>query len=189
MTLDIIIAIPILIAILLGFRDGFVRKIFSLGFIVLGLYIAQITQHQLGKTLLAIGISSPENAPSRAFNIVFWGVLILQMLLYRLALGKYKVGGVADRIVGAVLGFIQGVIIMSTILMVLATHGSPRRTLTRDSKLYKSIVNVAPQILDIITIVSDETTKAIKTIESHLPEDEDATPKSDQQRKKNPPTK
>lgn len=165
MTLDIFIAVPVLIAMLLGFRDGLVRKLFSLFFTILGLYVAQITQYRVGKWLQTIGIFSPERSTTGAFLFVFLGICILQMIVYRLALGKYRLGGFADRIAGFIVGFMQGMIFISTILMVMAIHGSPRRSITKDSKLYKPTVNIAPQILDIISTVTEESKKALKAIE------------------------
>ena len=55
-----------------------------------------------------------EDAPIYGFLVIFLGLFVLQGLVYRIVAKNYKIGGFADRIGGIVLGFIEGVIFVSS---------------------------------------------------------------------------
>lgn len=191
MVLDLFIGIPVIVAVLLGFRDGLVRKLVAIVMILLGMYIAQITRQDVGEMLLETGIASPENAPIRAFLIVFFGICVIQSFLYRLLTNNYKLGGFADKVAGAALGFVQGILFMSVILMALAPTGFPSRYFTRDSQFYKSVVNVAPQLLDCVNLLSEEAKASIQKLEEEisLEEQTSSKPKKTTSKKLNSDTK
>jgi uncharacterized membrane protein required for colicin V production len=149
MLLDILIGVPILISIILGVRDGIIRKLVATIALIAGLFLGQIYMHPVGTYLADRGWIEISDAQQDGFLIIFLGLTIIQSLLYKLLTGSYKIGGVADRIGGAVLGFIQGVIFISSLLFIFALSGSPDPETKRDASLYKPIVNIAPQILDI----------------------------------------
>jgi uncharacterized membrane protein required for colicin V production len=148
MILDIFIGIPILFFILLGVRDGIVRKLVAIIVLIGGLFLGQLYMHPVGTYLANRGWINSTDAQHDGFLIIFLGLAILQTLLYKILTGSYKIGGVADRIGGTVLGFIEGTIFVSSLLFIFALSGSPDRQTKRDSRFYKSVVNIAPQILD-----------------------------------------
>ncbi|MBP8975438.1 MAG: CvpA family protein [Bacteroidetes bacterium] len=171
MLLDIIIGFPILVTIFWGFRDGLVKKIVATVVMLLALYIAQISRHSVGEFLISAGVASSEKAPTISFLLVFLGICTLEIILYRIIAGKYKLGGLGDKIAGAAIGLIEGVIFMSAILMVLTVYRFPSRNLIETSQLYKPIVNVAPQILDAIITIHDESKDTIEKIEDKVSSD------------------
>ena len=87
--------------------------------------------------------------PGLSFSIIFFSITLAASLIYKFASGNYKIGGVADKVLGAAFGFIQGALMASTILLMMAFSGSPSRRTVEDSRLYKPLVNLAPQILDL----------------------------------------
>jgi uncharacterized membrane protein required for colicin V production len=149
MLLDILIGIPILVFTLIGVRDGIVRKLIAILVVIGGLFVGQIFQHDASVLLVEkIGVD-PSNAPMLGYLTIFFGLVLLQALVYRLVAGKYKIGGVADRVIGCVLGFAEGVLFISALLLILLPTGFPSRDTARDSRFYKSVVNIAPQIMDV----------------------------------------
>jgi uncharacterized membrane protein required for colicin V production len=88
----------------------------------------------------------------------------VQGLFYRIVAKNYKIGGFADRIGGIVLGFIEGVLFVSTLLFIFATSDFPDRNNKRDSQFYKSVVNIAPQILDMTSTVGPEVLNKLKDV-------------------------
>ncbi|HOV98049.1 MAG TPA: CvpA family protein [Bacteroidota bacterium] len=175
MLLDIIIGFPILVTIFWGFRDGLVKKIVATVVMLFALYIAQISRHSVGEFLISAGVASSEKAPTISFLLVFLGICILQMILYRIIAGKYKLGGLGDKIAGAAIGLIEGVIFMSAILMVLTVYRFPSHNLIKTSQLYKPIVNVAPQILDVVVTIHKESQEVIEKIEDEVSSDKSTT--------------
>ncbi len=177
MTLDILIGIPVLLAMLSGLRDGLVRKTVALILMVLTLFVGQLYMHDIGNFLIRYNIASPETAPRRGFYCIFFGVGIVQSILYRFITGNYKIGGIMGPLGGAVIGFVQGIVFTSIMLMMMSLTGFPDRSMIRDSQFYKPVVNIAPELLDVTSSLHSEAVDRIKKITS--PDDqEDSSNKS-----------
>ncbi|MGB2868974.1 MAG: CvpA family protein [Bacteroidota bacterium] len=157
MLLDIFLGIPLIFTTLLGVRDGIVRKAAAIVAMIGGLILGQIYMRDVGNMLVQTMNVQPADAPVKGFLTIFLAVTLIQGLLYRLVARGYKIGGLADRIIGGGLGFAQGALFMSGLLMIYALQGIPSRSTARDSRLYKPIVNIAPQIVDFVTTVGPET--------------------------------
>jgi uncharacterized membrane protein required for colicin V production len=122
--------------------------------------------HTVGDYLADKGWIRPANAPIDGFLIIFIGLAIIQGLLYRMLTSGYKIGGLADRVGGTLLGFIEGAIFISSMLFIFALSGFPDQETKRDARFYKPIVNIAPQILDIASSLDSETTDKLKEVGS-----------------------
>jgi uncharacterized membrane protein required for colicin V production len=164
MLLDILIFVPILICTLFGVRDGSVRKLVAIVVLIAGLILGQVYMRDVGNILAGRGGVSSENAPIYGFLVIFLGLLVVQGLLYRILTGNYKISGIADRIGGTVLGFIEGALFVSSLLFIFAMSDFPDRTTKRDSQFYTSVVNIAPQILDMTSTVAPEVLNKLKDI-------------------------
>ncbi len=164
MLLDILIFVPVLMCILFGLRDGIVRKLVAIVVLIAGLILGQIYMRDVGDLLVGRGGTNPEDAPIYGYLVIFLGLLIVQGLFYRIVAKNYKIGGFADRIGGIVLGFIEGVLFVSTLLFIFATSDFPDRNNKRDSQFYKSVVNIAPQILYITSTVGPEVLNKLKDV-------------------------
>jgi uncharacterized membrane protein required for colicin V production len=162
MLLDILIFVPILMCILFGARDGIVRKLVAIIVLTAGLILGQIYMRDVGNFIVGRGGISHEGAPIYGFLIIFLGLLIIQGFLYRILTGSYKIGGIADRIGGIVLGLIEGVLFVSSLLFIFAMADFPDRQNKYDSQFYKSIVNIAPQILDMTSTVGPDVLDKLK---------------------------
>ena len=93
MLLDILIGVPILIFILLGLRDGVVRKFVAIIVLIAGLILGQNYMHAVGKFLIGQEGASSSDAPMYGFLIIFLGLFIVQALLYKIITRSYKIGG------------------------------------------------------------------------------------------------
>ena len=164
MLLDLILLCPLILYSLFGLRDGIVKKLVGIGAIIAALFLAQGYMRDAGDFMshnMGVAVS---NAPSMGFLGIFLGMTLLTSLIYRIASGNYKIGGIADRILGSVLGFVQGALLASSLLLFMALQGSPSRELARDSRLYKPLVNLAPQILDLGAELGPEAVKHIDSL-------------------------
>ncbi len=149
MLLDILIFFPILTCILYGLRDGIVRKLVAIVVLIGALILAQLFMRDMGDFLAGRAGINHEYAPMYGFLFVFIGLLVLQGLLYRYLTHRYKIGGIPDRIVGSVLGFFQGVLLVSSLLYIFTMYGFPDYQTKKYSVFHKSVVNIAPMILDL----------------------------------------
>lgn len=164
MIFDVFLGAPLVLYTLLGLRDGLVRKLVSIAAIVVGLFLGQLLMHDASKFLIqTVGIP-PREGPSIGFFVVFVLFTLSAGLLYRIVSGNYKIGGVADKLLGAVLGFVQGALLASSLLLILAMQGVPSRSTAQNSGLYKPLVNIAPQILDLGSSIAPETQRHLEDL-------------------------
>ena len=169
MLLDLVLLCLLIFYSLFGLRDGIVKKLVGIAAIVLALFLAQGYMHDAGKFLVENMGTAQGNAAPMGFFGIFLVVTLLASLIYRIASSNYKIGGIADRIIGAILGFVQGALIASSLLLFMALQGSPSRDTLRDSRLYKPLVNLAPQILDLGSEIGPEAAKHIESLTSTGP--------------------
>ncbi|MBI2619982.1 MAG: CvpA family protein [Ignavibacteriales bacterium] len=162
MIIDLFIIFPIIVLCVLGFRDGLVKKGIGLLVTVIALVLSQVFLDDMAGFYVEEFDIERSDAVMAGFFTVFFGLIFLQSLIYRLAAHNYKIGGIADRTVGSLLGLFQGLVIMSVIFMILALQRFPSRQYRIDSRLYTSVVNVAPMLLDFTLEVVPETTQEFK---------------------------
>ena len=166
MLIDIILGISLIIFIILGLRDGILRKFVACIALIVGLFLGHIYMHNIGDLLIENAGINQSKAPLYGFLIIFFSIMITQGLLYKILTGGYKLKGIADRIGGVVIGFIEGVLFLSSVLFIFALSDIPSLVTARDSKLYRPIVNISPQILDYSSTLSTDTIEKLKDIKS-----------------------
>lgn len=133
----------------MGLRDGLVRKLVGIGAIIIGLFAAQGFMHDVAEFMVSDLGAAREGTPALAFSLIFFFIVLFASIVYRVTSDNYKIGGVADKVLGATLGFVQGALFASSLLLMMAFSGMPSRATSHDSRLYKPLVNIAPQILDL----------------------------------------
>lgn len=169
MVIDLLIVFPIVALSILGFRDGLVKKGIGLVVTFIAMIVAQLLLDDMARFFVEEFDANPSDAPIYGYFTVFFGLIFLQSLIYRLAAHGYKIGGIADRVVGSAFGVLQGLLIMSVIFMILGLVRFPSRTYRVDSRLYKPVVNIAPQLLDISTTVEEEAKEHIEGLTKPAP--------------------
>lgn len=163
---DFLVATPIIVATLLGIRDGFVRKLVAVAMMVVGALIAQFYSQDAGKALIDEFDLGTSIAPTWGFLIIFFCINAIQAIVYRLVTGNYKIGGIGDRVLGGAVGALQGALFISIILTMMARHMLPGPEVKKDSRLYKTLVNIAPQVLDLVTEATPEAIQDLKRMAS-----------------------
>lgn len=169
MVIDLLIIFPIVALSILGFRDGLVKKGIALVVTFLAMVVAQLLLDDMARFFVEEFDVTPGEAPIYGYFTVFFGLIFLQSLTYRLAGQGYKIGGIADRAVGSVFGILQGLLIMSVIFMMLGLLRFPSRTYRVDSRLYKTVVNIAPQLLDISMNVEEQAKEHLEDLTKPAP--------------------
>jgi membrane protein required for colicin V production len=124
--LDIVLIVVIGIAAFIGLRKGIIKMALTLaglivGIVVAGRYYATFSQY-------LTFISSPTWAKVASFTIIFIGIMVIAALLARLLerTASAIMMGWANRLVGAILGFILGAMLCGAILAVWVKYiGTP----------------------------------------------------------------
>ncbi len=162
MLLDIAIALPIIILTMFGFRDGIVKKVVGIAVAIGAMFLGQFYMQDIGKQMIKYLNTTQSNAPLLGFFFIFVFLLLLESLLYRVLAHNYKIGGFADRIAGSALGFLQGALIMSVVLVMLSLKGVPSEKTRRESRAYYSVVNLVPRIFDFAATAAPQVEEKVK---------------------------
>lgn len=150
MFVDFAIVLPIIFGGLLGFRDGSVRKIVSILVTFGAIFVAKLFMYDAGD-ILAEQLNTDRGwAPLHAYLIIFFCILALQSLLYRVITGNYKIGGLADRITGSVLGAVHTALVVSVVLAIFEIKDFPSERTVRESRAYAPVRNIASALLDLV---------------------------------------
>jgi uncharacterized membrane protein required for colicin V production len=177
MIIDILIMLPWIAFGVLGFRDASVRKLTAIVTCILGMFLGTWLMHGLGTLLQEQLHVLPENAPVRVFAIVFFSTLFLQSILYRFLTSNYKIGGFVDRFFGVAFGIIEGGIVISVVLFILAMKGPPSERSTRDSRLYKVTASFAPRIMDLFSSALSTAGQSMRDVAAPGSRDRDSLKK------------
>jgi membrane protein required for colicin V production len=157
--LDIILSIFLLLGLLLGVKEGFLKKVFSFTAVLLGLFLAYRFFRYGSVYLMKNASFSPQLAIIVSFLAIFLVVYILIKLLSKIFEPEKGTLSVANRILGGIVGLVQSVIVLSFLLLALSFFQLPKEEMKETSKLYSPILNLAPQMIDVTTNMIPRSTK------------------------------
>lgn len=166
--IDITIFIVVVLFVLLGYKDGFFRKIFSILSLFIGFIIATKLMGPFGELIMEWFDFPPFFSYPFAFFAILIAVMLIVMLLYKWLGSKGTVLKLINRFGGAFLGAAQGLLLMSLVLIVLKFADIPSEETKRDSFMYQHIINVAPKVFDFALTVVPESKTFFEEIEKNL---------------------
>ena len=161
--MELIIYIVLIIGLVVGFRQGALKQIANFLGIALGLIIAAVAYHQFGDFLADKTGAAVNIGRILAFIaivifvplILGWVVALLTEILKKLKLNIF------NRIVGAAVGFISYLLILSVafnILDFIASNGGCRpQKLEERPALYYSVKHLTQVAIPDVLIVTDAT--------------------------------
>lgn len=148
--LDIIFFIFIAIAFILGFKDGFVRKLIGLVGFVLAVFLSIKFSHQAGIIVQNIlGIEAYLSEIIGGFSIFIF-IIVLTSVIKRVVHPFDKVNNLINRIVGGVTGVLQIIFFISAVLALLNIFGFPAEKERKASLLYEPFAAVIPKVVNYI---------------------------------------
>jgi uncharacterized membrane protein required for colicin V production len=151
-TTDILILVGLLAFVILGIRDGFLRKTFGIMGFIIGLICATRFMTPVSDLLAEWLGFSAETALVFAFFAIFVAIVVAVNLFYRwFGQSKSDTIKIVSRISGGILGGIQGVVAVSIILVMFSFIDMPSEEEKQESVFYEDIVYVAPRIFDMTT--------------------------------------
>jgi len=151
--LDVILAIPIVLLALSGYKKGLIKEVASLVALILGIYFAIYFSDIVASYLLEYFDISHRYVFIVAFILTFIGVVLVVSLLGRMLdkIASLAALGFINKFFGLIFGFLKGVVIMSVLIMLFNMIDSNDSILKKDTRenslLYTPISQVAPLIL------------------------------------------
>jgi len=138
--LDIVLIVAIGIATFIGLRKGIIKTVLTLAGLILGIFLAGRYYVPFSEQLTLI--SSPGWAKVAAFVIIFIGVMVIAAVLARLLerVASVIMLGWANRLVGAILGFVVGAMLCGALLAIWVKYLGVSGAIAES--------NIAPILLD-----------------------------------------
>jgi membrane protein required for colicin V production len=163
--LDIIILLVLLIGFILGYKDGFVRKLVGLIGFALAVFLAVYFSDDLGRVIESVFGIEIYLASIFAGLLIFWFVIFIFAILKRLVHPFDKVNNVINRVIGGAVGLIQIAFILSAVFLLLKIFSIPGKDGADSSLFYKRVYNIIP---DTISYLSDYTPDAKEKFKEYI---------------------
>ncbi len=159
---DIIIVITLLIGFILGYKDGFVRKLIGLIGFAIAITLAILFAAPVGRFL--------ESATSIEFYLaeiiggvsLFILIMILISILKRVVHPFDKVNNLINQLLGGAFGFIQVLFFLSAVFVILKIFDIPNEDTAKSAIIYPSVYKVLPATIDYLQQYTPDSRKIIK---------------------------
>jgi len=159
---DAVIIIIILIGFILGYKDGFVRKLIGFTGFVLAVILSINFASDLGRYMEAVFGIEYYLSEIIAGAVIFAGIIIIFALLKRIIHPFDKVNNLVNQLVGGVIGMIQILFFLSAALYILNVFGVPSEKAKKDSLVYTSVYRIIPGTIELINNYTPDAKKRIK---------------------------
>jgi membrane protein required for colicin V production len=153
---DISIVLVLLLFVVSGFFEGFLKKIFGIIILIGAFFVALHLYEPLANWMQSTIKLSPFFSLILSFLLVFLTLLIGGNVLYRALGRKNELYRIWDKIAGAAFGLFEGALIVSLILHILILIDIPAQHLRESSLLYSYIFSFAPQVFELIHLFVPE---------------------------------
>lgn len=161
-TVDIIIFITLLIGFVLGFKDGFVRKLIGILGLISAVIITAMLSSKLGLLIEELFDIELYLSEIIAGIVLFFGTVLIFSLLKRVVHPFDKVNNLLNQLVGGAVGVIQLLFFLSAVFLLLNIFEVPGKKTQDDSFLYHHTYNVIPFTINFMKDYTPSTEEIIK---------------------------
>lgn len=160
--LDIIIIVALAIGFLLGFKDGFVRKLIGIIGFITAVVIAILFSTFVGRLIESTFGIEFYLAEIMAGLLLFIAIMIVTTILKRVIHPFDKVNNLINQMVGGFVGIIQLLFFISAIFLLLNIFDFPDKKTQNSSLLYKYAYGFIPSSIDFLKDYTPSTEDVIK---------------------------
>jgi membrane protein required for colicin V production len=168
-SLDIILAIFLIIGLIQGLRKGFFIELASLVGLILGVVGAIYFSHIVAGFLVSFTSWEEQTLNLVSFAVTFIGIVIIVSLIARILTKAADIValGVLNKLMGSLFGLIKTAFFLSVLLLFINSIEKEMSFMDQEKKeasiLYKPVASLAPMVLP----------KLIKELNKHMNEEED----------------
>lgn len=159
---DALILIGVLVGFILGFKDGFVRKIIGITGFVVAILCAVYLSGNLGIMI--------ENAFQIEFYLseiiagilIFFGIIIIFTIIKRVVHPFDKVNNLINQLVGGIVGVIQILYFLSALFLIMNIFNFPDEESRKSSVFYDNTFKIIPLTIDYLSTYTPQPKQIIK---------------------------
>lgn len=155
--IDILIISILVIGFVLGFKDGFVKKILSFAGFIIAIMAAFSFSPRLKVYLINLFEFNSSVAVVLSFILIFILILLLSKIIIKIIRPKKSVFGFVDRTLGGLLGTFQTGLFLSGLLIFLSLFKFPDAQQKTELNYYEFTYNLLPETFSFIKKVYPDT--------------------------------
>lgn len=160
--LDALIITGVIVGFILGFKDGFVRKLIGIVGFVLAVVSAVFFAGKLGLLIESIFGIEYYLAEIIGGMVIFISIITIFVVLKRVVHPFDKVNNLINQIVGGVVGSIQILYFLSAIFIIVNIFDLPDKDTRKQSIFYNNTLNVIPFTIQYLSYYTPEPRKLIE---------------------------
>jgi membrane protein required for colicin V production len=160
--LDIIIVVALLIGFILGYKDGFIRKLIGFIGLAVAIYLAVIFAAPVGRlfeSTLEIEFYLSEIIVGA---VIFLLIMIIIAIIKRVVHPFDKVNNVLNQILGGAVGLIQVMFFLSAVFIIMKIFDLPSEKTAKSSFVYQPVYSVIPTTIDYLQEYTPDSRKIIQ---------------------------
>lgn len=146
--IDIVIVFLVTLPTWFGFRKGFLRKLLGIAGIIAGFILAIKFYDTLTPILSKVIKENPVFVNVLSFLIIIGIVYGASIWVARFIANMNSGTSLVDKILGTIIGFLQGLLVASVLLYNLSFANLPSKETRENSLLYGTIIKIAPAMFD-----------------------------------------
>ena len=154
---DLIVIATVLVGFILGFKDGFVRKLIGIIGFTLAIISAAILKDDLGRLIEYTFGMEFYLAEITGGVLIFFAVVLVFTLLKRVIHPFDKVNNLINQLVGGVVGIVQLLYFLSAIFLLLNVFDIPGKTVRGESAFYSNTYKIIPVTIEFLNNYTPQT--------------------------------
>lgn len=160
--LDILIITAVIVGFILGFKDGFIRKLIGIIGFILAIVAAVFFSGKLGHLIESLFSIEYYLAEIIGGLIIFFSIIVIFMLLKRVVHPFDKVNNLLNQIIGGIVGSIQILYFLSAIFIIVNIFDLPDKQSKQQSLFYNPCHQVIPLTIQYLSNYTPEPRKLIE---------------------------
>jgi len=159
---DLFILIIALIGFVLGYKDGFIRKLIGFAGFILAVFLSIKFAVQLGKMIEHTFSIEFYMSQLIAGAVIFMMVILITAIIKRIVHPHDKVNTLVNQVFGGIVGMLQILFFLSAALYILNVFKVPSDNSKKNSLVYKPVYNIIPVTINFVSSYEPDTKKSIK---------------------------
>lgn len=160
--LDILIIGALLIGFVLGYKDGFLRKLIGFIGFILAILLAAVLKNDFGIFLEKNFDIEYYFAEILAGILIFFTTILIFTILKRIIHPFDKINSLINKLIGGFIGGFQILFFVSAIFLLLNVFDIPKEETKKKSAFYHQTYSIIPSIFDYLKGYTPDTEKIIK---------------------------
>lgn len=146
--IDILIALLVTLPTFFGYRKGFLRKLLGIAGIIAGFILAIRFYEPVAGILSSVIKENPMFVKVLSFLLIIGVLYGASIWLARFIANMNSGTTLIDKILGTIVGFLQGLLVASVLLFNLSLADIPSKQTRESSMLYGTVYRIAPAAFD-----------------------------------------